>query len=518
MGSSRQDLRDVRVEDDPLTPAVGSPDDPNRRVPRWWWAIAGGLAVIVAAGTVLTDRREDARLAALRDVPGILAPLTGPLDELWRADGSQFSELAGFAGHLLAVEHREDGIVDVVALEPRTGAAAWRANVNPAGAAGGVSCALPDPYLPADEDGVARVVACVVVDQDATRLLVLDAASGDVLSARMTDPGAAVWAAGPDLVIRTVGHDGSVRVTRTDPITSTVRWTFVSAGPGGTGALAPGQVQVVGDLVVVSTGPDGTLAGAGGSSVLSADGSVLHTWRAESLTGAHGQVDVLAGGQLLGDPVMTAGGTQATRILDLDTGRTFTATGRPLAANPDDGSLVGLLVLMASTTGDSVLAYDVATGERLWADPGAIGSVPLAIDGRVVRTSGGELRSIDGLTGRTIWTTPVRRSTARTLLTDGRLVLLTRLDGDAAVLAAYGLDDGLLRWETPIPADLYLTANDGALYGRSRSGLVAFGTRTAESSPRDGGSPSVQGVRATHVRAPDSPQGSAPAWRGTAGM
>ena len=175
---------------------------------RWWWAVAAGLVLVVVVNSVVTDRRDSTRLAALAEVPGILAPIDGPVAELWHVDGADYSDLEAFAGRLLVAERRPGGKMAVVALDPRTGHEAWRTAAGPETAGAGTTtdpyasqCTLPEDPLPG-HGSVSRVVACVVADPTTTssnalgestyptkaHLLVVDATTGAVLSDEPTDP------------------------------------------------------------------------------------------------------------------------------------------------------------------------------------------------------------------------------------------------------------------------------------------------------------------------------------------
>lgn len=491
---------------------VSSPPDPTSptgsrtgvawlRRSRRWWPVVAGLTLVVVASTVVTDRRESARLAALADVPGILAPIDGPVSELWRTDGQPYTSLAEFAGGLLTTDYRPNGRIDVVALDKLTGKVVWRtaarsAGTNPTNA--WTDCALPRSPHPGDHATGARVVACVVVDETDTimdhairestfptkaHLLLVDATSGAVLSESPTDPSTSVSSLDTDLVISHVGADGRVQVTRTDSRGIADRWTFTSPDPVARDAFGQSRVwvRVAGDLVIINTYDSGDNGNGGSSWVLSGDGDVIRSLTTDA--GFNGGIDVLAEGKLLTEPASSAG-PMATTIIDVITGRSFTADAVPSGASPDDGSLANL-VLMQSPTGDDLIAYDLTSGRPRWTVPAAGGSGTVIIDGRIIRAGAGELTSIEGRTGDTVWVTPLTQTATGTpgyrqgmasLVTDGRLVLLTQSDpAGGFLLAAYGLDDGRKRWTTEIADDLYLTSIDGGLFGWSERGLVALG-------------------------------------------
>lgn len=439
MGAPRPHMQDVVLLDADdaahLVPARAGGGAPMLRRVRRWWPVTVALTLIVAAAAVVADRREVAHLAALADVPGILAPLDGPVTELWRSDAARYSDLAEVGGRLLGVRDRPDGSVDITALDPRTGTALWRAAARPPGALDTwARCASPDEVLPADEPlptdraSTRAVVVCVVVDEVAThenaagfwpyatsaRLLVLAAATGAVLSDEPAAPSTTVAAIGTDLVVSHIDPRGRAQVTRTDARGTTDRWTFTSPGPlpDAASGRPEARVTVAGGRVVVDAGPGWVLAG---------DGEVIDSWTTDPPT------DGIA------------------------------ARGDSAAAMPDDGSLPGL-------------APTEPVGGETMADRVAV------IDGRVIRAETDELRSIDGRTGALVWATPVGRLAGSQLFSDGRLVLRTQsAPGRGVVLAAYGLDDGRLSWELDIADDLRLFSVGGRLYGRSGQGLVALG-------------------------------------------
>jgi len=472
MGVARPTMQDVVIVDvsvpsraelpnGGLPKRAPAPRATRRRLRRWSGA-AGAALLLVAVATVADDRHESARLTVLAGVPGVLAPLDGPVTSRWRDDGAQFSGLTGVSGRLLGVEDLPDGSVQVVALDPRSGRAAWRTPVRPPQAiATWARCAWPQaptPASPGPRSGAAgetSVGTCVVVDDAAThenaagfwtyptraRLLRLDAATGTVLSAAQTEPSTSVCALGPDLIVSEVDADGRLRVTRTDASGRVARWTFTSPAPlpDDASGRPQAQVRVVGEVVVVAAGPGWVLSGAG---------VVLESWPVGAQAGRAG-----AG----------AGANART----------------PIAANPDDGSLGGLSFTQPAP-GVDLVALDAA-GRTRWTASGvghagtAIAGL-MVIDGRVIVAEAGALRSIDGSTGTTVWSTPITNPARTALFTDGRVIVRSESTKDrGVVLAAYGLDDGRLRWESDIADGALLLEVDGRLYARSDQGLISLG-------------------------------------------
>ena len=460
-----------------------------RRRLRRCWPVAAGLVLALTTVAVVADHRASVRLAALAAVPGMLTPLDGPVRELWRSEEGQFSDLAQVAGRLVGVEHRLDGAVDVVALDPSSGAVAWRVAAQPSGARDTLGeCVWPDaPAAPGSRvladclllTGTALFASAagaspdVVEDASAARLLVLDAAEGTVVSDDPVDPSTSIAALGTDVITCTVDADRHARVVRTDATGAVERWTFTSPAPVPLDRFghADARVAVVDGLVVVS--------GVRGW-VLSADGAVLRSWNSDPTRWDGGRVAVINQGQLLVERGTTAASGGGSTIVDVATRSSFTEDGYAIGPVPNDGSL-GNLVLTQPATGTDLVAFEGSSGARRWTSTDGVGGdlalgALLVIDGRVVRAEGDRLRAIDGRTGATIWATPVPRPSLSSLFSDGQVVLRVQANpSEGLVLVAYSLDDGSLAWRTHLPDDSTLTVVAGRLYGSSAQGIVALG-------------------------------------------
>jgi outer membrane protein assembly factor BamB len=483
--------------DGALTPD-GSDDGGRRsrgatwaRRARRWWPVAAGLALIVVVGQVTADRRENARLDALADVPGVLAPLDRPVHELWRRDKAQITDRAAFAGQLLAVEEAPDGSVSVVAIDARTGKTLWRAAARgPGHQLDGTRCAWPRSPRPSDAAGTGHVIACVVVDEYAAaepgaafldhpskaRMVLVDATTGAVLSDKTTAPTTSVRSLGADLVISRVDSRGYVHVTRTDALGATNRWTYTSKEPVPLDAFGQRSVRldVADGTVVVRAFDSSTFEAAGSTWLLSGDGRLLRSAVSDA-TRAVGWLIPLPGGKLVaaqdvGDPA-----ADSTTISHLTTGTSFTISGHPSVVYVNDGSVPDLL-LATPEARDLLVGYDAGSGRRRWTTRETGDGQFLIIDGRILSAKADVLRAIDGRTGDPIWTTQEAPSEDSAPLTDGRLVLLAGRDPERGhVLAAYGLDDGRLRWKADLPGQLSFSTMGGKLYGSSQNLLVAFG-------------------------------------------
>jgi len=485
MGARRRAMQDV-ILDDARAPVPSPPPAARGARPslvrRWWPAAAGLAVVVVSVGALSAGRSEAARLSALEAVPGILAPLDGPVSERWRAADLLWLGPTEVAGRLVGAESHLDGSVDVVALDPRTGRRAWRTRARgPGSVSGWIRCALPAAPRPAANTPAApQVIVCVVTDAviitaestsgyiysaSRSRLVVVDGTTGAKVSDAITAASTSVTAFSTDLLISDVGADGRLHLARTDARGRSTRWSVTSPGPIplNDSRQRAAAISVAGGLIVVD---------AGSTWVLSGGGALIETWAPGADTPIGARVEVLRGG-LLGKPAASVDGVSMTDVVAPGSGRSFEAAGAPAEVALTDGSLADL-VLLQSAEGRRLLAYGKDQGELRWTTPSDAGALVI-VDGRVIRAAAGELESIDGRTGERVWTTPAARVRRGPLATDGRLVLLTRQDlGHGLVLAAYGLDDGRSRWQVDIDENLDLVTVAGRLYGWSGHALVAL--------------------------------------------
>jgi outer membrane protein assembly factor BamB len=467
-----------RAVDAALPDDAGVPQ-PARRPPRSLRRRVAAVVVLLLAvtgGELASEARARSSTAALARVDGVLAPLPGPVAELWRSDRALRPDLLDVAGLAVGVIGGPGG-ADVIALDPPTGATVWRTAVRPPGTGeggGGMSCVAPDP-APA-----APVVVCVVDhslpdSRDLFRdtpggdlVVALDARTGAVLARRPVPRGTTLAALDADVVTAHADADGFVHVARTDPLGTTVRWTFVT--PRALVGTFPGwniRMEVTGDLVVIDEA-DGW--------VLDSGGHVLHSWAVSPAAQLEGTTRVAAG-RLVLRPHTTGGPYPRTQATDLVGGQTFVVRGRPLGAWPDDGSLDGSFLVRSGGT-NGLAAYDAATGTQQWTADGQVEGRALVMDGRIVRVSSRHLSAVDGRTGATVWQTRLVRPARTSLVTDGRVVVVTELDGDRGlVLGAYGLDDGRPRWTSDIADDVAQLAVFGRqLFGWTGEQLVALST------------------------------------------
>lgn len=465
----------------------------TRRRARRWRPVAVTVAVLLGLAVVVTDRREAHRLAALRDVPGMLAPLDRPVAELWRFEG-QLSEMRGIGGLVVGPTSEDDGGSEIVALDPLTGRAVWRVEALPPGEQGRqIFC--PDSSYPGVPDGRRDdpVLACLVAHTTLTqklpdgsliqgpgdvRLLALDTATGDVLQDRAVGPGATVTAIGHDLLITDVvlGADGvdHVQVVRIDARDGAQRWSFTT--PGGVEAADEGWGRVgwtsaSADRLVVQVA-------SGTTWILSADGELLGSWAGDSPAAEREPVYPFPGRDLL---IGSTPDGERTVLLDPETGRSVAVKGYPATPTPDDGSLADLVLTQVwsdgtDASGPTLTAFDLATGDELWSGSIVDFGGLAVLDGRVLVRGEDAVSSLDGRTGGTQWSTPIERPGWSQLVTDGRLVLLALPDAvGGPVVAAYAVVDGRKLWEVDVGRVDTLWVIDGHLYAQSDGDLVALG-------------------------------------------
>jgi hypothetical protein len=476
MAGARRSMQDVELVDAADGPGPGSP----RRLRGPGVAVLAVVLAVVAAlvltAGVVGDRREARRAADLADVPGVVTSLERPVVELWRTEDRPLGDLNRIGERLVGAVEGPGGRVEVVSRETSSGRDVWRTTLGAGPAdAGWTRCVAA---------GVPRSsVACVVVDATATtdqsalgtmtypvaaRLVVVDAVTGEVVRAGPTAPTGVLATAAGDLLLGDVDEQGRARVSRTEPRTGAVRWSFTSPTVVPTDQFRQRTVrlQAAGDLVAVDGGPVWVLSAP--------DGSVVDAWEPDPTLDDGGQVQILAGGALLARPAAAEGGW-GTQVVELTSGGSSTAPGYPVPVVPDDGSLAGT-VLMLSVEGLDLLAQDVASGRVRWSAPSASGGWPVVLDGRVVRAEGASLRARDGRTGEVLWTATLDAPTQSPVMTDGRSVVAS-LPGAAGggELVAVGLADGRPRWSVGLDEDVTLSSADGLLLGWSGTELVAFG-------------------------------------------
>jgi outer membrane protein assembly factor BamB len=425
--------------------------------------VAAALAVALVTVLVVDGVRSRDVAARLSSTPGVLEPVSSPLEEAWNEPGGWFHP-AVHGPDLMINQFHDGGIVRLVGTDVVTGEQLWDVMVPGAPPEDGIMCR---PLTP-DSPTVTTHVLCRLEvpvgpgtelpghgPRGEPRLLVLDARTGDTVADRALDHGfGAIATLGADVVVTTVQPDGRVRVERQDPASGEVRWivdseqTLAGAGSGAGPRSPETEVQ---QGVVVLEGPLGM--------ALSADGEALGEWQAPD--GALPESDsraltitVLADGRFVVGSDVERGDRPYGTVSVSDARDGFPIDGPVLEPAVDDGSADELL-LTASTGGREIVALDRRTGEPIWTARATPRTEPLLLDHRLITSAGTDLVALDTRTGEQLWNRPIGRGDFQ-LLTDGHVVLVpsdTQSRTESTVTAT-DLADGRVRWTAEAPANV----------------------------------------------------------------
>ncbi len=425
-------------------------------------SVLGVLAAVVVATNVAELRREDTRLSALADVPGILAPLDGAPHELWRTPGR---ELLADSPTALVLR---DGDAGLRGVDPATGATLWvrasdpRETCLPVGGASEPSLVVCGHVRDAD-DPAAHGPAAVVALDVATGA---DRATLALATAPMT-----IDVVDDDVVVSRVGDRSTVQVVRWDPSADRVAWTYRS-DPGRADALLDeGWWLAIAERATLWFGRSTMLAlDAGSGREVPADDPPA--------IGRVAQQRQLPDGAWLTWGGSVAGQRSAMAVRDADGTVRFTFDGEPWLADVSDGSEPDVVPVQRAVSLD-VLGLDARTGERVWSARTMQGLHPyLQVAG--VAIAAGPLRvvAVDLATGARLWETGAPVGRPRTWpVTDGRVVILLRWRDGALGLAARELRTGAERWWVPTPEDVMYVEVAGRhlLLLHTRDEVVAYG-------------------------------------------
>ena len=470
-------------------PARAGP--PVQRLARWRApsrrrVVAATLALALLLGAAASDLRARQRIARLTALPGVLAAADPTLHELWRLRQRGWGQFVGIGDSVLLFGPDRAGAVAVELVHAATGTPVWTVPLPDVVSSGSVSC-VP---VPARADERSARVVCTVVDgatesPDGTgldrrsHLLVLEARTGARIDDRpLTSAGAALATLGSEVIVTERRSDGRAQVTREDPDTGHVRWTFRGdASPGSPHSSFDWLYPEVQNGVIVVHGPV--------TWAFSSDGTELGEWRPQ-LVGPSSDdlaVDVTAlpdGRFAAGQARGLGGGGAPYGTVSAAAGRgAFTIPGPVLSPAVDDGSAPS--VLFTGVAGDTgIVATSLVTGRTLWsADPGA--SFPgesLVLDGRFIVMLGRQLHAFDALSGQLLWSASVPMGNgSHQVLTDGRVVLVPIFDPLAGLmLTAFDPSDGRREWVGQLPAGINaLDVVNGRLLGLTGDEVIALG-------------------------------------------
>src|SRR5215218_8147882 len=248
----------------PPTDAGGRADQDAGTRDRHWRAWVVGLAVLTVAGVGITEAdAAHERAARLAEVPGVLSPLGGPVEELWRRPGGSERTVLIDGDVLVATFLTEQDHV-LTATDTRTGDERWTAPLPEVRSTRDLDCAaVGDP-----EGGSRSHVVCRLVTESAapvdgvrgfagSRLVVFDARTGARVAQRdLHSRYSSIVAIGDELLVVERLADGHGGVMREDPVTGSVLWTFRTEQPlpvFGVGPVVPdAEIQ---HGVIVADGP-----------------------------------------------------------------------------------------------------------------------------------------------------------------------------------------------------------------------------------------------------------------------
>ncbi|MGY4643761.1 outer membrane protein assembly factor BamB family protein [Cellulomonas sp. URHB0016] len=463
--SRHEELRDVELVEDDLAPApAGRPT--RLRVPRRW-LVAGAAVAVVAVGLNqwVSTSREDAAVARLTGVPGVLAPVDGTLTVGRHVPDDEIEDPAPTRGGTLRREH--DGSLSFRWVG--AAGAGWTASLLPADPrladAGHVwstsDCATDAP--PAADPLSATRVVCLVADggsvasengklepvpTTSVSVVVLSAADGSV-ETRWPVPSGEAMALLPGGLV-TVGWlaDRTAAVTGYDMLTGAERWTYEQPVTPTADAQRAGFQGVSllrsGDLVAFVPPDRATV-------LLSTDGKRVRGDLLDPGSEAGGIRYDPRTGRLAVSTEGAAGSIRSTFVApDGNPEGDLVVHGSPLYVTVDDGSVPGT----ALTADDRTVRGAGADGSRWSADVEAP-SFALVLRGRVLVSCGHGVVAIDGRSGHVLWRTAGEPGLAPgNLMTDGRHVLVayeqTGPDARAAVVA-YDPASGQEMFRAPYP-------------------------------------------------------------------
>ncbi|MBO1752799.1 PQQ-binding-like beta-propeller repeat protein [Actinotalea sp. BY-33] len=452
-GEDTVDVELVEERDGVEVPWVGAaePDraaDPAARARRRRAGIVSGGLVLALVGGAFgwsgwQDRREvqrdEARVAALAEVPGAAPSLREPLEELWSTEVPATS----LAGGLLITVDEAFGVLRTSAHDVATGELRWRREVarDPGD---------PEPRVDACEAAVQddRALLCEVpstgqtapntdaeLGGDPRRLVVLDAEDGTVLHVRDLRSTTIGWRTLGDDVVVARRDDRDVLLERS-ALDGTVTWSTRVSDLLEEGATATNLRLAVSDGLVHVSGR--------AAAVLDADGTVLGRWRGREDRDDSLQVTTSSVGFTV---VRGRGGTWADRA----GGSLASLGGRPLDATVDDGEHPYLELLQHE---GRVRAVDVRSGGVRWGTD-AVDRALLRVGDLVVLDDADGLRALDLRTGERLW----EREHAPGIfplypvVTDGVRLLVPSWDlTEGRSMVALDLGSGEEVWRAPQPS------------------------------------------------------------------
>lgn len=450
-----------------------------RRAARRGWPITATVVVALALGgaQLVLDARERGRLNQLRAVPGVLAAVDpSTLRELWSSESPGVAMGAKAGGDLVRGVASPDGSQLVELLDGSSGAALWSAPVAP-----------PDPNL---AEAIVTVgpwfgprcqpvpdrdlVWCTVEDEypvldsdtawskhGRTRTVVLDTATGAVVSDHEIASAGSAAVLGDALLIATTAADGAVSVQAWDLRSDQPSWQSTlprseeGAASEGTSDLGPGAVQTTESAWITAQGDAIVVHGQRDVWALSEDGQVL---RAFPLGGRQAYVQLLRG-QLWSKLDYSTASTAMLSLLRADGSWTQPVAEQPVSLTIDDGSAADLCFLSGRAR---LRAVDCESGAQRWDAPSSESTSGVLLDGTLYSATRTQITAMNASTGELRWRS-VRDATlsmsSEQVFTDGESLFVLEqapaTDGDSGTpgptdMVALSMADGSESWRSPL--------------------------------------------------------------------
>jgi outer membrane protein assembly factor BamB len=455
-----------------------------RRVLRWLGiAVIAGLALAVVTVNVAEARRDAARREAFADLPWVMSPMDGPLEEVWRAPGDWV--LAETDEMIVAGSSTTD--MALRGIDTATGEVVWErrdANEQCSPILDPVSQGTTIRYSPSRPE----MLMCVPYDafgSDGTPpaegasvpVAFVDLDTGAV-QGRVTVDGQLIGNAEAegDVLLLSTRAEGAIGVVRVDPWSGDVAWTWTSRP----GVLTDesygdwfwdldedtGVLQIEGAETVAVSVESGAEVDAGPS--------VRDKSFAALLESPSGQVVEVSYDE--------SSGGETWRVLEADGTTRFEVDGSWWWIWFDDGSVPDALMTQredmagAVMEGVSLTSVDIATGEERWSVLDGYSHPLFLLDGIAISTTGSSTFALDMRNGRWLWERPAASAMVPYYpMTDGEVVLVPVSDGQME-LAALDLHTGEERWRMPAPAGLAdaRVAQDRTLLLITGSEVIAY--------------------------------------------
>ncbi|WP_421743357.1 PQQ-binding-like beta-propeller repeat protein [Cellulomonas sp.] len=465
-GSGMQEVELLDGDEPDTEPDTEQPGTPARGRRGLRWVVAGGVAVALSlVGTQwVVDARENAAIARLSAVPGVV-PAFG--DELTVARtlppgeiSSLWSGIESVGGATASLVVAADGSQAFAAVDQRTGETIWSTPLlgpNAERAASRESAYGGGCQSDARPHEVATVAVCLVTDgftrygsddgtdervpATTTRAVVLDPTDGRVLSDRALDTDAQLVVL-PGLLLVGTRDAERIEIVASDLRTGDERWRHEEPREDERGTGDTEQPSLswsffrAGDVVVFS------LREGGGLGVLSSTGESVRDDLRPAPTNVGYGTDPATGDLLVFH--YGVDGTQTTTLLaaDADPAADVVLEGGAMDLGVDDGSVPGLVL----TSRERVHGWDRRTGDHRWeSDVQSTGSA-LLVRGRVYLSTASGLAALDGRTGEVVWQREVPVASVGSLATDGRDLLMSSTSGDAA-LGSDGVRGGMTGYD-----------------------------------------------------------------------